>query len=125
VNSPDGRFALFPAAMYFIFAGFAALGTTLDVRMIARGGLIGAARTTRHLWRMCMAFFMATGSFFFGQPKFVPTIFRQLGLVPVLGLLPLALLIYWLMRVRVWPLIRKGGASGDGTATLRVSDEIA
>jgi hypothetical protein len=120
-NSPDGRFAAFPSVMYFIFASVAVLGTSLDARMIARGGLAGAARTTRHLWRMSLAFFMATGSFFFGQPRFVPTILRELGLVPILGLLPLGLLIYWLIRVRVWPLIRKG----RGASPLRINDERA
>lgn len=110
-TSVTGRFASYPPTMYFIFAGIALLGTALDARMIARGGLVGTARLTRHLWRMCMAFFMATGSFFFGQPKFVPTILREMGLVPILGLLPIGLLVYWLIRVRVWPLMRKGRAT--------------
>lgn len=105
--SPDGRFALYPPLMYFIFAGVIALATALDVRMIRRGGLTGTARTTRHLWRMCLAFFMATGSFFFGQPTFVPTFMRETGLYIVAGLLPLALMLYFLARVRVWPSIRK------------------
>ena len=105
--SADGRFALYPPLMYFIFAGVLALATALDFRMIARGGLTGTARTTRHLWRMSMAFFMATGSFFFGQPRFVPTFMRETGLYVVAGLLPLMLLLYFLAKVRVWPWLRK------------------
>jgi hypothetical protein len=107
VNDPKGLFYGYPALMYFIFGGVALLATTLDVRMIVRGGLTGAPRTTRHLWRMSLAFFMATGSFFFGQPKFVPLVLRETGLYIVAGLLPLALMIYWLIRIRVWPKIRK------------------
>jgi uncharacterized membrane protein len=119
-TSPNGLFASYPPVVYSVFASIALLATVLDARMIARGGLVGAARTTRHLWRMCLTFFIATGSFFFGQPKFVPPFLRELGLVPILGLLPLVLLLYWLIRIRVWPLVR-----GDGAARLRVSDEIA
>jgi hypothetical protein len=103
----NGRFAGYPPLMYFIFAGVLALATALDCRMIARGGLTGTARTTRHLWRMSMAFFMATGSFFFGQPRFVPTFMRETGLYIAAGLLPLVLLFYFLAKVRVWPRVRK------------------
>lgn len=120
LNGANGRFASYPAAFYFIFASIALLGVVLDVRMITRGGLVGAARTTRHLWRMCLAFFMATGSFFFGQPKFVPAIIRENGLVPILGLLPVALLLYWLLRIRVLPLMR-----GQKTAGVWLSGERA
>jgi hypothetical protein len=107
LNSPRGLFYGYPALMYFIFASVLLFASALDARMIARGGLTGAARTTRHLWRMSLSFFMATGSFFFGQPKFVPAVLRETGLYIAAGLLPLGLLLYWLVRVRVWPLIRK------------------
>jgi hypothetical protein len=102
-----GRFSGYPALMYFIFAGVALLATALDIRMIARGGLMGVARTTRHLWRMGFAFFMATGSFFFGQPAFVPDVLRETGLYIVAGLAPLGLMMFWLVRVRVWPSLLK------------------
>jgi hypothetical protein len=110
--SPKGLFSGYPSLMYFIFAGVIALATALDFRMIARGGLTGAARTTRHLWRMSLAFFMATASFFFGQPAFVPHFLRETGLYIVAGLLPLGLMLYWVVRVRVWPSLRKVRAFG-------------
>jgi hypothetical protein len=50
LSNPNGRFNGYPALMYFIFASVALLATALDVRMIVRGGLTGATRTTRHLW---------------------------------------------------------------------------
>ena len=78
-----------------------------DARMIARGGLTGTARTTRHLWRMSLSFFMATASFFFGQPRFVPIALRETALYIVAGLLPLGLMLFWLIRVRIWPSLRK------------------
>ncbi len=106
-NSASGQLDEYPPVFYVIFASIALLGTVLDFRMIARGGLTGAARTTRHLWRMCLAMFMATGSFFFGQARFFPAEVRESGLLAIPALLPLALLLYWLIRVRVWPLIRE------------------
>ena len=105
MSSPTGRFYGYPPLMFFIFSSVATLATALDVRMIVRGGIAGVARTTRHLWRMSLSFFMATGSFFFGQPAFVPKFMHDTGLYIVAGLLPLVLLLYWLARVRVWPVI--------------------
>jgi uncharacterized membrane protein len=106
-NSPNGTLHQFPATGYFVFGGGALLGTALDVRMIFRGGFSGTSRLTRHLSRMCFAFFMATGSFFLGQAKLFPAEVRESGVLPVLGFLPLGLMIYWLVRVRVWPRIRR------------------
>lgn len=115
LRDPRGLFNGYPPVMYFIFAGVALLATALDFRMIARGGLAGVARTTRHLWRMSLAFFMATGSFFFGQPTFVPEVLRETGLYIVAGLLPLGLLIYWMIRVRVWPAVQRMMTKGVGS----------
>jgi uncharacterized membrane protein len=110
VTSPTGRYYGYPPLMYFIFAGVLWVAAALDTRMIARGGFTGRARTTRHLSRMSLAFFMATGSFFFGQPRFLPDVVRETALRPILGLLPLGLLVFWLIRVRVWPKISKAQA---------------
>jgi hypothetical protein len=43
-----------------------------DLRAIRAGGLRGSRRLARHLWRMCFGLFIATGSFFLGQMKFIP-----------------------------------------------------
>jgi hypothetical protein len=110
LSSPNGRFYGYPALMYFIFASVLVMATAGDARMIARGGFTGTARTTRHLTRMCLAFFMATGSFFFGQPRFLPDVIRETALRPILGLLPLGLLLLWLIRIRIWPTLRKARA---------------
>lgn len=115
---PKGVFHGYPPLMYFIFGGVLWLAAGMDARMIARGGVVGVARTTRHLTRMSLAFFMATGSFFFGQPGFLAPVIRDTALRPILGLFPVALLIFWLIRVRVWP-GRKGEVRG------RASDMVA
>ena len=106
-NSPTGMKDRFPAVGYFVFATVLLLGAALDARMIARGGFTGPARLTRHLARMCLAMFMATGSFFLGQAKYFPAEVRESGVLRIPAFLPLALLVYWLVVVRVWPRLRK------------------
>ncbi|MEO6528742.1 MAG: hypothetical protein ABIP93_19145 [Gemmatimonadaceae bacterium] len=107
VNSPTGRLDSFPPSLYFTFGGVALVGTLLDARMIARGGLRGAARTTRHLWRMCFAMFMATSSFFLGQAKLFPEGVRESGALRIPVLLVVGAFFYWLVRIRVWPSLRR------------------
>lgn len=72
-----------------------------DVRALRAGGLRGSSRLARHLWRMCFSLFIATGSFFVGQMKFVPAPVRIVPLLLVLGFAPLLFLFYWMWRVRV------------------------
>ena len=77
---------------------FAAIG---DLRAIRAGGLRGLRRLARHLWRMCFGLFIATGSFFLGQMKFIPEPVRIVPLLLVLGFAPILFLFYWMWRVRV------------------------
>jgi hypothetical protein len=106
-SSPTGRLDVYPPALYFIFGGIALLATLLDVRMILRGGLRGVPRTTRHLWRMCVGLFMATSSFFLGQAKLFPAEVRASGVLRIPVLLVVGAFLYWLVRIRVWPSLRK------------------
>jgi len=82
-----------------MFAGLALSAGEGDRRMIRAGGLRGAARVRRHLWRMCTALFIAAGSFFLGPVRRIPEPLR----IPALRLLPflvLATMAYWLWRYR-------------------------
>jgi hypothetical protein len=89
-----------PVGMIF-FVGFVVLlAAAGDVRLLVRGGVFGSQRIVRHLWRMCFSFFIATGSFFIGQPQVFPAFIRQTNLLFVLGILPLILMIFWFFRVR-------------------------
>ena len=72
-----------------------------DLRAIRAGGLQGSRRLARHLWRMCFALFIATGSFFLGQMKFIPEPMRIVPLLLVLAFAPIPFLLYWMWRVRV------------------------
>ena len=71
-----------------------------DFKAMRVGGLRGAARLRRHLWRMCVALFIATGSFFLGQAKVFSPAIRESGLLPVPVFVVLAVMVYWLWRVR-------------------------
>lgn len=72
-----------------------------DLRAIRAGGLRGPRRLARHLWRMCFGLFVATGSFFLGQMKFIPEPVRIVPLLLVLAFAPILFLLYWIWRVRV------------------------
>jgi uncharacterized membrane protein len=98
--SPRGTFDKVPAAVHFIIAAVALLAAAGDLRMILRGGISGAPRIARHLWRMCAAFFIATGSFFIGQQKVMPKVLHGSPLLYALAAAPLLLMIFWLIRVR-------------------------
>ena len=82
--------------MFGVLALSAGVG---DRRMLRAGGLQGTARLKRHLWRMCVALFIATGSFFLGPVRRIPEPLR----IPALRLIPLVVLVtmmYWLWRYR-------------------------
>jgi hypothetical protein len=66
-----------------------------DLSMILRRGLSGPQRVARHLWRMCLGFFMAAAAFV-TQPSMFPMPSPYLF---ALACLPLALMIFWLLRV--------------------------
>jgi len=103
-----------PAGMNLFMGSVMLLALVGDVRMLGRGGVFGSTRITRHLWRMCFGFFIATGSFFLGPAnrplRFLSTIglhqqiFRTVLRLPVLiflAFLPLLFLIFWMIRVKV------------------------
>lgn len=97
------RAAVMPGASvpYFVFAAFAVWNAFSDLRLILRGGLAGSARIVRHLWRMCFAWFFANSFFFLGQQKVMPQWLHGSPALVVLALVPLAIMIFWLVRIRV------------------------
>jgi uncharacterized membrane protein len=108
-DSVDGA----PVGMSFFMGSVMLLAAGGDVRMLVRGGVSGAKRIARHLWRMCFGLFIAAGSFFLGPSNrplrllttvgvgryLSPALFNT-SLYLVLTIAPLVLLIFWLVRVR-------------------------
>jgi hypothetical protein len=110
-SSQDGV----PVGMSFFMGSVMLLAAAGDVRMLVRGGVFGAKRIARHLWRMCFGLFIAAGSFFLGPSNrplrllsavgigqhLSPALFST-SLYLILTILPLLLLIFWLVRVSFW-----------------------
>ena len=84
----------------FALAGVCLLAGLLDLNAIMRKTLSPAQRISRHLWRMCVAFFIATGSFFLGQQDVMPEAVRGSPMLFVLAFAPFAVMAFWLVRVR-------------------------
>ena len=95
----------------FAFAGMCLLAGLLDLNAIRRR-LTAAQRLSRHLWRMCFAFFIATGSFFLGQQDVLPAAVRGSPLLFVLAFAPFAAMLYWLARLRFAKAIARSKQSG-------------
>jgi hypothetical protein len=97
-----------PAGAYFFFGTLAMLSAAGDVRMLFRGGLSGRQRIARHVWRMCFGWFIASVSFFMGQQRVFPAWLRGSYVLVVLAFLPLLLLGFWLIRVRLTDTYQEG-----------------
>lgn len=83
-----------PAGMYFFLGSVALLSAAGDVRMLWHGGVSGAQRIARHLWRMCFALFIASSPLFLARPQLFPALLRKTGIVFLLGVPPLILMIF-------------------------------
>ena len=110
-SSPVG-----PGPAYAISA-LLVLGGLLDLNAVLRRKLTAAQRISRHLWRMCFAFFIATGSFFLGQQDVLPAAVRGSSVLFVLAFAPFAVMTFWLIRLRF--------AKGLRRLTLRATADPA
>jgi uncharacterized membrane protein len=110
-HSPSGKINGVPSAPLFVFGAVGLLAVGGDLRMILARGLRGKHRIGRHLWRMCFALFIASGSFFLGQAKVFPKPVRILPLLAIPAFLPLVILVYWMVRVLLTGWYRRKGHS--------------
>jgi hypothetical protein len=101
LRNPTGEAHGYPPGPYFFLGSIAALGAIGDCRLLVRGGVDGAGRLARHLWRMCFALFIASASVFLARAHIFPAVMRTTGMLNVLTIAPLAVMIFWLIRVRV------------------------
>jgi len=111
-HSPTGTVDNQPPQAFYIFMMVGTIAATSDLKLVLRGGISGAARIARHLWRMCFALFVAAGSFFLGQQQLFPAPLRNSPVLFVPELAVLGLTVFWLLRVRLANALRRGtGAS--------------
>jgi hypothetical protein len=93
---PSGTVDGQPVQALYMFVTIGTIAALGDLHNIVRGGLSGANRIARHLWRMCFSLFVATGSFFLGQQKMLPQDWRGSAWLFVPVFAPLVLLLFWL-----------------------------
>ncbi len=114
LHSPTATKYGVPAGMHIFMGSICLLAAAGDVRMLVRGGVFGAQRVTRHLWRMCFGLFIATGSFFLGQgSKVFPAFVLKSGVLFIPAILPFLLLIFWMIRVRFTSVYKRMPVRGD------------
>ena len=90
-----------PSQTFILFAAFGAIAAIGELNVIVRQTIAGVARIARHLWRMCVSLFIASGSFFLGQQRIMPEWIRGSPVLLVCALAPLAAMIFWLIWVRL------------------------
>ncbi len=117
--SPTGLRYDYPPGPFFFMGSVAMVALAGDIRMLLRGGVSGALRLGRHLWRMCFGLFIASASVFLARQHLFPDILRKTGVLALLSFLPLILMIFWLIRVRVTRASKRTGwAAGHAQASL-------
>jgi uncharacterized membrane protein len=86
----------------YSFTTILTIAAASDVKLMLTGGIAGAPRIARHLWRMCLGLGLAYGSGFtngFARllpgPYHVPPAFFFPQFAPVL------LMVFWMIRVRL------------------------
>ena len=88
----------------FPFGVLGILASIGDYKTLRAGTLQRVPRLARHLWRMCLAFWIATGSFFLGPRARVEAVLPDALVTPGLLVLPViavtVALFYWLWRVK-------------------------
>lgn len=120
-TTPAGPGVIYALASVCLLAGL------LDLNAVLRKRLTSAQRIARHLWRMCFAFFIATGSFFLGQQDLLPEAMRGSPVQFVLAFAPFAVMVFWLVRIRFPKAVarlklRTQGSSPPNVATLKAAE---
>ena len=95
---PDTAIPGVPVVMYFLFGTIPLLLAVSDVRMLMRGGVVGARRIGRHLWRMSLALMIATFSLYPGRPRVFPQAWRDSHMLYIPHVLLVGAVFVWLAR---------------------------
>ncbi len=86
----------------YSFTTVVAIAAVADAKVVLAGGLSGAPRIARHLWRMCLGLTLAAGSAFTnGLPRLLPGPMHVPPAFFFPQFLPLGLLVFWMIRVRL------------------------
>jgi len=114
LSNPDGRIFGFAAEDYFFLAGMTAMVAIGDISLLFRPRLSDKHCVARHLWRMCLGFFIAAGSAFTGPgARIFPDAIQQSGLLSLPEILIALAMVFWV--VRTWwrgPPVAHSGQGG-------------
>lgn len=100
-----------PAPVYLVFGAVAFGGAAGDLRLLRNGGIAGASRLVRHLWRMCLAFLIAILSLYPGQGQLFPRAVRDTNLLFIPHFLVLGVMLFWIARMSHRRRVAKRGAA--------------
>jgi hypothetical protein len=115
-NSPGGTIGDTPPQAFYVFLLVGSICAVCDLKVILSGGISGVPRIARHLWRMCVALTVATGSFFLGQQKMLPVALHGSAILFIPVIAPLVLMAYWLIRIRLPCRLRFAMAAAEPNA---------
>ncbi|HEY1630447.1 MAG TPA: hypothetical protein VGF56_03990 [Rhizomicrobium sp.] len=86
----------------YLFTTVLAIAALSDAKLVWKGGIAGAPRIARHLWRMCLGLTLAAGSAFTnGFARFLPGPYHVPRAFFLPQLIVLGFLIFWVIRVRL------------------------
>ena len=113
------------AGTCFVFGGIALFAAAMDIKVLVGGGVSGAQRIARHLWRMCFAMLMTTLSFFLGKQRLFPAtvLDLHLNLAPIL--IVAGSMVFWIIRVHFTNAYKKVRLSAATAARLAGSSPQA
>ena len=100
-QSPSGTVDGSPPQAFYLFTIAGLFAVYGELNIVLRRVLTETDRIIRHLWRMCVSFFIASGSLFFGQPQVFSDAFNASLGPAILSFLPLIFLAIWLVRARL------------------------
>jgi hypothetical protein len=111
LQSTDGMIAGVSQQPFFVFGGFALMAALLDCHFLLRENVNQRQRIARHLWRMCVPYFLAATSLFLGQQDDVFFFMAGSPLLFIPSLATVLFMVFWILRVRfakqwlrpVWP----------------------
>jgi hypothetical protein len=90
------------AIAVYVFTTVLALAAIGDARVVLAGRIAGMARISRHLWRMCLGLSLAAGSGFTnGLARLLPGPYHVPPAFFLPTFVPVVILAFWLIRVRV------------------------
>ncbi|MEO1243463.1 MAG: hypothetical protein AAFX54_16255 [Pseudomonadota bacterium] len=113
LSAPDGLLLGFHATDYFFLSGMAGIAALGDISVLVRKTLSDRHRVARHLWRMCLGFFIAAGSAFTGPgAEAFPEAVRDSGVLSAPELTIFLLMLFWLART----LLRRSAPANGGSA---------